>query len=139
MCTYIFAYLDGPGPFCNRGSHPDCPQLEHQVVAGFRGLQIHWRSRERPCYGSSAVIHQDVLLCSPEFVPQMVGGELAPGLSAEKESVRHCPALATDTSGESMTDKPLTTPDLATRLATDPVWVLGPVMTKVEKSSRSWI
>ena len=62
----------------------------------------------------------------------MVGGLGPSGLVTENRSVRHCDEDATDTvpTGE-------TTPDLAARIATDAVDVLGPLVTKVDRSRRS--
>ncbi len=64
----------------------------------------------------------------------MVGGLMPPPpMVTEKVSVRHCDCAETGTAPAG-----LTTPLLATTLATELVAVDGPVMTKVSKSRRIW-
>ncbi len=72
------------------------------------------------------------LLCSPELVPQMVGGLGPSSLLTLKVSVRHWPRADTG-----MVPAASTTPEFATRLATVLASAFGPVITKFSKSSRS--
>ena len=64
----------------------------------------------------------------------MTGGLGPPALVTENLSVRHWPAAETGTTCPSL---PPTTPEFFTSVVTVSVEVLGPVMMKVSKSSRS--
>ena len=71
------------------------------------------------------------LLCSPEFVPQILGGELPFGLETENISVKHLEANETGLPASRTISPPMA-------LATVSVFVCGPVITKVWKSSLSF-
>ncbi len=72
-------------------------------------------------------------LCSLELVPQMDGGLGPSGFDTLKRSVRHWVKALTTTVPPGPT-----TPDFATRFATEAVNVFGPVITKFMKSSLSY-
>ncbi len=72
------------------------------------------------------------LLCSPELVPQILGGDGPSGLLTLNPSVRHCPNWVTPMLALALT---VTSPPLARLLVTVLVAVVGPVMTKESKSS----
>ncbi len=79
------------------------------------------------------------LLCSPEFTPQMVGGEGPPGLVTLKVSVRQLVISATEIRGAGAVvaiGMLFTMPERGSRLATEVLTVLGPLMVKVSKSKR---
>ena len=73
-----------------------------------------------------------MLLCSPVFVPQIVGGLIPPPpLVTEKQSVRHRVLSVTDAPVRVST----MTPACLNTLLVDNVFVDGPAMTKLSKSS----
>ena len=75
-------------------------------------------------YVSQSLIY---LLCSPELTPQRTGLVDPPGLVTENESVKHCDAVDTSTPPAFVAPFRI--------LVEVSVKVLGPVMTKVLKSS----
>lgn len=79
-----------------------------------------------------------LLLCSPVFVPQIVGGVIPSGLVMLNVSVRHWPQLVMLTCF-CVVFVPIgpIVPELIIRFVTVIVLVLGPVMTKLSKSKRS--
>ncbi len=70
-------------------------------------------------------------LCSPVFIPQIVGGLGPSGVLTEKVSVRHCPKSET----EIVFALAVTAPEFPLRLETELVRMLGPDIRKVSKSN----
>ncbi len=79
-----------------------------------------------------ANVSAENILCSPVFIPQMVGGFGPSEFETLKVSVRHWVNWLTST-----VPAGATTPDFANRFVTDTVLVLGPEIEKDWKSSRS--
>ena len=75
---------------------------------------------------------QKTVLCCPVFNPQMTGGTLPPGPVTEKVSVRHWVAVETLFPNPVFTTTPLSSNSI------DVVVVLGPAITKLLKSNRTW-
>ncbi len=77
---------------------------------------------------------QHNLLCSPLLVPQMLGGLMPPPpLVTEKVSVKHWVASVTEASADSTM-----TPAIFLTFVTELVFVEGPAILNVLKSSRIW-
>ncbi len=79
-----------------------------------------------------AIVSAGNILCSPVFIPQIVGGFGPSEFETLKVSVRHWVNSLTST-----VPAGATTPDFANRFVTDTVLVLGPEIEKDWKSSRS--